>query len=120
MPSMKVYYEIPEEMAEQMFSPEMFDGMIDSAEAEGDSVYQASYNVNLNGATYVCDVFNSKDGKTTTKNYYDSKGSLVRVEMISGEDLTIWEISELSDKADPSLFTIPSKFINVTAFAGDY
>lgn len=116
MPSMKVYYEMPEEMASEMFNPDMFNEALESADLADDNVYKASYNVTLNGKTYSCDVFESKDGKTTNKNYYDANGNVVRTEMISGEDVNIWEIVELSDKADASKFVIPSGLINMSAF----
>ena len=116
MPSMKVYYELPKEMADEMFNTDMINEALEGSEVADDNVYKASYNVTLNGKTYSCDVFESKDGKTTNKNYYDAKGNIVRTEMISGEDVNIWEIVELSDKADASNFVIPSGLINMTAF----
>ena len=116
MPSMKIYYEMPEEMASEMFNPDMFNEALESADIADDNVYKASYNVTLKGQTYSCDVFESKDGKTTNKNYYDANGNVVRTEMISGEDINIWEIVELSNKADASRFVIPSGLINMSAF----
>ena len=116
MPSMKVYYEMPEEMASEMFNPEMFNEALESTEVDDSKVYKASYNVTLNGKTYSCDVFESDDGNTINKVYYDAKGTVVRTEMISGEDINIWEIVELSNKADASKFVIPSGLINVSAF----
>lgn len=116
MPSMKVYYEVPQDMANEMFNPEMFDEALESTEVADDNVYKASYNVTISGKTYSCDVFETKDGKTTNKKYYDAEGNIVRTEMISGEDVNIWEIIELSNKADSSNFVIPSGLINVSAF----
>lgn len=116
MPSMKIYYEMPQEMADEMFDPDMFNEALESTEVSDDTIYKGSYNVTLNGQTYSCDVFESEDGKTTNRNYYDAKGTVVRTEMISGEDINIWEITELSTKADASSFEIPSGLINVSAF----
>lgn len=115
MPSMKMYYQVPDEMAGEMFNPDMFDQVLEDAEADNSSTYVGSYNVTLNGKTYVCDVFENETG-TTSKNYFDANGAIVRTEIIDGEDITIWEIVELSDTCDSSLFVIPSKFIDMSAF----
>ena len=115
IPSMKMYYQIPDEMAGDMFNPDMFDELLEESEADNSSKYVASYNVKLNGKNYVCDVFESDSG-AINKNYYDANGSIVRLEIIDGEDYTIWEIIELSDKCDSSVMVVPDKFIDMSAF----
>lgn len=115
IPSMKMYYQVPDEMAGQMFNPDMFDEILEESEADSNSKYIKSYNVSLNGKNYVCDVFESDTG-AINKNYYDSKGAIVRTEIIDGEDYTIWEIIELSDKCDSSIMVVPDKFIDMSAF----
>lgn len=115
MPSMKMYYQVPDEMAGEMFNPDMFDQMLDESNAAESNKYVGSYNVKLNGKNYVCDVFENDSG-TINKNYYDASGSIVRTEIIDGEDCTIWEIVELSNTCDSSIFVIPDKFIDMSAF----
>lgn len=115
MPSMKMYYQVPDEMAGEMFNPDMFDQVLEDAEADDTSKYVGSYNVNINNKTYVCDVFENETG-SISKNYFDANGAIVRTEIVDGEDITIWEIVELSDTCDSSLFVIPSKFIDMSAF----
>lgn len=115
IPSMKMYYQVPDEMAGEMFNPDMFDEILEESEADDSSKYVGSYNVKLNGKTYVCDVFEN-DAGTTNKNYYDASGAIVRTEIIDGKDYTIWEIIELSDKCDSSIMVVPDKFIDMSAF----
>lgn len=115
IPSMKMYYQVPDEMAGEMFNPDMFDEILEESEADDSNKYVASYKVTLNGKNYVCDVFENDSG-TTNRNYYDANGAIVRTEIIDGEDYTIWEIVELADKCDSSVMVVPDKFIDMSAF----
>lgn len=113
-PALKLYAEMPAEAFEEMFNPEIFE-----SEIEDNTVYDASYEVKSNGKTYYCDVYKSKDGTATTKNYFDSKGNPIRVEMISENDVTIWEITEISSKADTSRFKVPAGYFDISAVYGE-
>lgn len=115
MPSMKMYYQLPDEMAKDMFNTDMFDQAFENAEVEDKGNYIASYSVKLNGKNYECDVYETEEG-VINKVYFDSNGTIARTEIIHGEDNTIWEILEISDKCDNSVFKIPDGLLNVTAF----
>ena len=115
VPAMRLYAELPAETFKEMIDPEIFE-----AEIEDNIVYDASYEVKVDGKTYYCDVYNSEDGKTVTKNYFDSNNNPVRVEMISGSDVTIWEITEISSKADTSKFKIPLGYFDISALGVDF
>ncbi len=114
MPTMKLYAEVPGETFDELFNPEIFE-----EEIEDSTVYDASYEVKVDGKTYSCDVYKSKDGLTTTKNYFDNKGNPIRVEIISENDTTIWEITELKNTADASVFNIPLGYFDISAIYGD-
>lgn len=113
-PAIRFYAELPVDALEGLFSPEIFE-----SEIEDNVVYDASYEFKSGGKTYYCDVYNAKEGDAVTKNYYDSKGNPVRVEMIAGDDITIWEITEISSKADASKLKVPTGYINLALVYGE-
>ncbi len=114
IPSMRMYAEVPAETFEEMFNPEFLE-----EEIKDSNVYDSSYTVKANGKSYSCDKFVSKDGQTTTKNFFDDKGNLVRTEIVSGDDVTIWELTHISDKADASKIAIPSGFFDMSVLYGE-
>lgn len=113
-PAIKVYTEMPVDAFEELFNPEIFE-----SEIEDNVDYDASYEFKSGGKTYYCDVYTDKDSDAVTKNYYDSKGNPVRVEMISGSDVTIWEITEISSTADTSKLKVPTGYINLALIYGE-
>ncbi len=113
-PAMRLYTEMPAEAFEEMFNPEIFE-----SEVEDDIVYDASYEVKIGGKTYYCDVYETEDGTSVTKNYYDANSNPVRVEMVSGDNVTIWEITEISTKADTSKFKVPAGYFDISAVYGE-
>lgn len=113
IPSMKAYTEIPKEMFGEMFDPEMFEQAFEGAEAESSNKYISSYDVELNGKKYVCDVYEDSYG-ATNKYYFDANGVIVRSESITGDTFTIMEMIEISDKCDPAVLTIPKKYKNMS------
>ena len=113
LPTTKLYAEIPGDAFGELFNPEIFE-----QEVEDTNVYKASYNLKVKGKNFSCDVYESKDGLTTTKNYFDNKGNPIRVEIVSGEDVTIWEITQLADKADTALFKVPAGYFDISVIYG--
>ena len=71
--------------------------------------------VTLSGKKYTCDVF--MVDTDTIKYYYDSKGSLVRIEKIGKRESVITEIKSIKNTADSSKIKKP-KGIDITALAG--
>ena len=71
--------------------------------------------VTLNGKKYSCDVY--MVDTDTIKYYYDSKGSLVRIEKIGKRESVITEIKSIKNTADSSKIKKP-KGIDITALAG--
>ncbi len=114
IPSTKLYAEIPGDAFGELFNPEIFEQDI-----EDTNIYQASYNLKIDGKSFSCDVYKSKDGLSTTKNYFDSKGNPIRVEIISENDTTIWEITQLSNKADAASFKIPAGYFDISVIYGN-
>lgn len=113
-PAVKVYAEMPTDALEELFNPEIFE-----SEVEENVVYDATYEFKSGGKTYYCDVYKAKEGDAVTKNYFDSKGNPVRVEMIAADDVTIWEITEISSNADASKLKIPTGYINLALVYGE-
>jgi hypothetical protein len=66
----------------------------------------------LNGKKYTCDVF--EYDSETIKYYYNSNGTIVRIEKISARESVITEIKSLKNTADNSKIKKP-KGINITS-----
>lgn len=105
-PSRNAYMELPKEVAEEMFDPEMFEETLSGSSGETAKKYTGTYNVEINGATYSCDIFETSTGGKV-KKYYDANGTLVRNEIINGKNVNIIEIVEASDKCDPKNLKLP-------------
>ena len=121
IPSMRSYYKLPGEMAAEMFNFEDFDQAIgENTGTESNGDYVASYTVTLNGKKYECDVYEDKASGTVSKMYYNENGTIVRTEVIDGEDSVIWEILEISEKCDNTHFSIPDGLIDGSAFLEMY
>lgn len=112
MPALKLYTEIPGDSFETLFNPEIFE-----EELESSLVYDASYELKASGKTYYCDAYKSEDG-SITRNYFDDKGNPIRVEIIADNDVTIWELTEVSNKADTSKLRIPVGYFDISAVYG--
>ncbi len=103
IPSMKVYYVLD---SNEDISADFGKGTF-SDETISSFVFVESGTVTINGTSYTCDVYDYEG--ETHKYYYDSNGSLVRIEEIYSEKkYTILEIKGLSDKADTSKIKKPS------------
>ena len=113
MPTTKLYAEIPGDVFGDLFNPEVFE-----QDVEDNNIYQASYTLKVNGKDFSCDVYKSADGTATTKNYFDSKGNPIRVEIASENDVTIWEITQLTNKADAASFKIPAGYFDISVIYG--
>ncbi len=114
IPSMRAYIAMPKESAttEEMFPAEAFD--IENI----DGTYLSSGEVDFDGQTYVCDVYDT-DGSTT--KYYYLKGQLKRVETVNGEDSSITEFKKLTTDVDKSKFAVPKNYIDMSTVLGaDY
>lgn len=102
LPAMKAYMPMPGEAMNDIFNS---DFVTEDTSASG--TYVESREVVINGKTYTCDIY--QDGDMITKNYYDNK-ELKRIESISGEEVVIMEINEISKKSDKSKFKLPKYF----------
>lgn len=109
IPSLKCYMTVDdmniEDLAEGTFDENSINtyGFVESGE------------VTLNGKKYSCDVY--MVDTDTIKYYYDSKGSLVRIEKIGKRESVITEIKSIKNTADSSKIKKP-KGIDITALAG--
>ncbi len=108
-PSMRAYMSMP---AESM--GDIFDSAIVTEDTAASGTYVETREVDVDGKTYTCEVY--QDGDITIKYYYN-KDELKRVETVSGEDVTIMEINEISDKSDSSKFKLP-KYLDLTTVLG--
>ena len=118
-PALRLYAEMPAESLADLFDPEIFESEIFESEVEDNTVYDATYEYKAGGKTYYCDVYKSKTDDTVIRNYYDTKDNPVRVEIISGSDITIWEITEISKTADTSKFKLPAGYFNISSVYGE-
>lgn len=113
IPSMRAYMAIPKETAGDMIPSDAFSDL-DNAEGE----YVSSSEVEHDGQTYVCDIFESEDG-VVTKNFYQN-GQLKRVETVSGTTTSIMEFTELSTSVDESKFSVPKNYFDMSQMGSDY
>lgn len=86
---------------------DIFNSDFVTEDTSASGTYVESREVVINGKTYTCDIY--QDGDMITKNYYDNK-ELKRIESISGEEIVIMEINEISKKSDKSKFKLPKYF----------
>lgn len=108
-PAMRAYISMP---AESM--GDIFNGEIITEDTAASGTYIETREVTVDGKTYTCDVY--EDGEISIKYYYDDR-QLKRVESVSGDDVTIMEINEISDKCNNSKFVLP-KYFDLTTVMG--
>ncbi len=109
IPGMRAYMAAPVESVGEIFTEDFFA----TAEAESQGKYVSSAEVEIDGKTYVCDIYEA-DGVTSKEYYLD--GNLKRVEVIDGEDITIMQFNEVSEKVDSSVFKLPTNYMDMSRF----
>lgn len=72
---------------------------------DSNATYVGSTKVTVNGTEYTCEEYKSDDN-SVVKYYFSSKKEWKRMEIINGEDVSIFEIESLSDKVDESVFSL--------------
>lgn len=72
---------------------------------DSNATYVGSTKVTVNGTEYTCEEYKSDDN-SVVKYYFSSKKEWKRMEIINGEDVSIFEIESLSDKVDKSVFSL--------------
>lgn len=72
---------------------------------DSDATYVGSTKVTVNGTEYTCEEYKSDDD-SVVKYYFSSKKEWKRMEIINGEDVSIFEIESLSNKVDESVFSL--------------
>lgn len=73
--------------------------------ADSNATYVGSTKVTVNGTEYTCEEYKSDDD-SVVKYYFSSKKEWKRMEIINGEDVSIFEIESLSNKVDESVFSL--------------
>ena len=73
--------------------------------ASSDGTYVGSTKVKINGEDHTCEEYKSSDG-TVIKYYFNSKKEWKRMEVISEDEVAIYEITSFSNKADESIFSL--------------
>lgn len=109
IPGMRAYMSAPAESLGEMFNSDLITGS--EEEIQGD--YVSSAEVEIDGKTYVCDIYEG-NGATSKEYYLD--GVLKRVEVIEGENISIVQFNEVSDKVDSSLFKVPTNYMDMSRF----
>lgn len=72
---------------------------------DSNATYVGSTKVTVNGTEYTCEEYKS-DNDSVVKYYFSSKKEWKRMEIINGEDVSIFEIESLSNKVDESVFSL--------------
>lgn len=109
LPAMRAYMAAPVESMDEIFTDDFFA----TAEQETQGTYVSSAEVELEGKTYICDIYDNNG--STSKEYY-FEGNLKRVEVINGDDITIMQFNEVSDKVDKSVFKVPTNYMDMSRF----
>ena len=73
--------------------------------ASSDGTYVGSTKVKINGEDHTCEEYKSSDG-TVIKYYFNSKKEWKRMEVITEDEVAIYEITSFSNKADESIFSL--------------
>lgn len=84
--------------------------------ASSDGTYVGSTKVKINGEDHTCEEYKSSDG-TVIKYYFNSKKEWKRMEVITEDDVAIYEISSFSNKADESIFSLKG-YADMSALLG--
>lgn len=109
IPGMRAYMAAPVESVGEMFNSDLVTG----TEEEMQGNYVSSAEVEIDGKTYICDIYEA-DGVTSKEYYLD--GDLKRLEIIEGENITIMQFNEVSDKVDSSVFKVPTNYMDMSKF----
>ena len=97
LPDYKWYFQIPSDDIGNM------DELKNIASSDG--TYVGSTKVKINGEDHTCEEYKSSDG-TVIKYYFNSKKEWKRMEVITEDEVAIYEISSFSNKADESIFSL--------------
>lgn len=84
--------------------------------ASSDGTYVGSTKVKINGEYHTCEEYKSSDG-TVIKYYFNSKKEWKRMEVISEDEVAIYEITSFSNKADESIFSL-NGYADMSALLG--
>ena len=84
--------------------------------ASSDGTYVGSTKVKINGEDHTCEEYKSSDG-TVIKYYFNSKNEWKRMEVITEDEVAIYEISSFSNKADESIFSLKG-YTDISALLG--
>ena len=84
--------------------------------ASSDGTYVGSTKVKINGEDHTCEEYKSSDG-TVIKYYFNSKKEWKRMEVITEDEVAIYEISSFSNKADESIFSLKG-YADMSALLG--
>ena len=84
--------------------------------ASSDGTYVGSTKVKINGEDHTCEEYKSSDG-TVIKYYFNSKKEWKRMEVITEDEVAIYEISSFSNKADESMFSL-NGYADMSALLG--
>ena len=84
--------------------------------ASSDGTYVGSTKVKINGVDHTCEEYKSSDG-TVIKYYFNSKKEWKRMEVITEDEVAIYEISSFSNKADESMFSL-NGYADMSALLG--
>ena len=84
--------------------------------ASSDGTYVGSTKVKINGEDHTCEEYKSSDG-TVIKYYFNSKIEWKRMEVISEDEVAIYEITSFSNKADESIFSL-NGYADMSALLG--
>ena len=82
---------------------------------DSNATYVGSTKVTVNGTEYTSEEYKSDDD-SVVKYYFSSKKEWKRMEIINGEDVSIFEIESLSNKVDESVFSLKG-YTDMTALA---
>ena len=84
--------------------------------ASSDGTYVGSTKVKINGEDHTCEEYKSSDG-TVIKYYFNSKKEWKRMEVITEDEVAIYEITSFSNKADESIFSL-NGYADMSALLG--
>lgn len=84
--------------------------------ASSDGTYVGSTKVKINVEDHTCEEYKSSDG-TVIKYYFNSKKEWKRMEVISEDEVAIYEITSFSNKADESIFSL-NGYADMSALLG--
>ncbi len=74
--------------------------------------YVKTTKVKVNGVEYICEEYKIEDD--TIKVYFTKDDKLDRMEMISGDSITVMRDISFSSKVDPSVFEIPKGYSDMS------